>query len=134
MLFADEVVDPAKMPEIPAVRSRPSKREVEMAGRLVDSLTTTWNPRKYRDTYERELRRLIDQKRKGKDVTVAEEPEQAHNVLDLMAALEASLQKKGRAGTRRTKRAAPARKVAARKPAKRAAKTTKRGPKRRTAA
>jgi DNA end-binding protein Ku len=95
MFFADEVADPAKMPEIPAVRSRPSKREVEMAGRLVESLSTTWNPRKYKDTYERELRQLIDQKRRGKKITVAEEPEESENVLDLMAALEASLARSG---------------------------------------
>jgi DNA end-binding protein Ku len=89
--------------------------------------------RKYRDTYERELRRLIDQKRKGKDVTVAEAPE---NVLDLMAALEASLQKKGRSRTR-TKRTAAARKTHVRKtPARKAGKRVpkKTGTKRRSAA
>jgi DNA end-binding protein Ku len=134
MFFADEVADPAKMPEIPAVRSRPSKREVEMAGRLVESLSTTWNPRKYKDTYERELRQLIDQKRRGKKITVAEEPEESENVLDLMAALEASLQKKTQPRSRPTKRAAAARKTPARKTVKRTAKKTAKTAKRRSAA
>ncbi|HZP30007.1 MAG TPA: Ku protein [Acidimicrobiia bacterium] len=123
MLFADEVVDPAKMREIPAVRSRPSPREAAMAGRLIASLASKWNPRKYKDTYERELRHLIEQKRRGKQITVAEQPAEPENVVDLMAALEASLQKGGRGGrSRRAPR--PAAKKAATTGATRARKST----------
>jgi DNA end-binding protein Ku len=124
MLFADEVVDAAKMSEVPAIRTKPAKREIDMAERLVASLTSKWNPRKYKDTYERELRQLIEQKRKGKQVTAPSEPEEPENVLDLMAALEASLQGGGRG------RRAPASRAAAKKaPAKRstARKTTRSG-------
>jgi DNA end-binding protein Ku len=108
MLFADEVVDAAKMPEIPPVRTKPSAREIEMAERLIDSLSSEWNPRRYKDTYERELRQLIDRKRKGKQITVAEEPEPAENVVDLMAALEASLERKKPATRKPRKRKATA--------------------------
>jgi hypothetical protein len=94
MLFADEVVDAAKMSEIPAIRTKPAKREIDMAERLVASLTSKWDPRKYKDTYERDVRRLIGQKSKGRQVAVEPAPEEPEKVLDLMSALEASLNRR----------------------------------------
>jgi DNA end-binding protein Ku len=91
MNFADEVVSPDKFDETPGDDIETSKREVEMARQLIDSLSSDWTPDKYRDTYRDRVLELIEQKAQGKEIAVqpVEEPQP---VPDLMAALEASVQ------------------------------------------
>src|SRR5919199_2731402 len=90
MNFADEVVDPDKFDETPGDDVDTSKREVEMARQLIDSLSSEWEPEKYHDTYRERVLELIEQKAQGKEIAVqpVEEPQP---VPDLMAALEASV-------------------------------------------
>ena len=90
MNFADEVVDPDKFDETPGDDVDTSKREVEMARQLIDSLSSDWQPEKYHDTYRERVLELIEQKAQGKEIVVqpVEEPQP---VPDLMAALEASV-------------------------------------------
>jgi DNA end-binding protein Ku len=90
MNFADEVVDPDKFDETPGDDVDTSKREVEMARQLIDSLSSDWQPEKYHDTYRERVLELIEQKAQGKEIAVqpVEEPQP---VPDLMAALEASV-------------------------------------------
>ena len=59
---------------------------------MIDSLTTDWDPARYADTYTDELRELIEAKAKGKDVTVEPDIEPEAKVLDLMEALQASVE------------------------------------------
>jgi DNA end-binding protein Ku len=89
MRFADELTGPPKS-DRPTVSKKPEKRMVEMARQLVDGLTTTFKPGKYRDTYRDRVLALVKRKAKGEeiDVSVAEAPEPSD---DLLAALEASL-------------------------------------------
>jgi DNA end-binding protein Ku len=89
MNFADEVVDPDKFDDKPD-EIETSKRELDMAKQLIDSLTSEWEPNKYRDTYRERVLELIEQKAEGKEIAVqpVEEPQP---VPDLMAALEASV-------------------------------------------
>src|SRR3954465_10755718 len=89
MNFADEVVDPDKFDDKPD-EVETSKRELDMAKQLIDSLTSEWEPDKYRDTYRDRVLELIEQKAEGKEIAVqpVEEPQP---VPDLMAALEASV-------------------------------------------
>jgi DNA end-binding protein Ku len=63
-----------------------------MAKQLIDSLTSDFDPGKYRDEYREELLSLIDRKAKGEAVVeaVSEEPKPT-KAPDLMAALEESL-------------------------------------------
>jgi DNA end-binding protein Ku len=91
MNFSDEVVAPDKFDEKPGDDVDTSDREVEMARQLIDSLSTEWQPEKYKDTYRERVLELIEQKAQGKEIAVqpAEEPQE---VPDLMAALEASVQ------------------------------------------
>jgi DNA end-binding protein Ku len=101
-----------------------SDKELQMATRLVESLTTDWKPNRYKDTYRKELLDLIERKAKGEDIVVEEAAEpQGEKIVDLMAALEASLAsaKKG------TKAPAPAKKAtkATKKTTKKASKATK---------
>jgi DNA end-binding protein Ku len=89
MNFADEVVDTDKFDEKPD-EVETSDRELDMAKQLIDSLTSEWEPGKYRDTYRERVLELIEQKAEGKEIAVqpVEEPQP---VPDLMAALEASV-------------------------------------------
>jgi DNA end-binding protein Ku len=90
MRFADEVVRGRDL-DIPKPSKQPAKREVDMAGRLVDTLETGFDPTKYKDTYRARVQKLIKQKAAGKEPEPPEEPEKAEAPDDLMAALEASL-------------------------------------------
>src|SRR5215211_7612010 len=94
MRFADEVVSPDELGEdvVPENGRKLDKREVEMAKQLIDSLTSDFDPSKYRDEYREELLALIDRKAQGKAVVepVSEEPKPT-KAPDLMAALEESL-------------------------------------------
>jgi DNA end-binding protein Ku len=95
MRFADEVVSPKDLDgevfeeEKP---KKPDKREVEMARRLIDSLSSDFKADKYRDEYREELLDLLERKAEGKEVVSApsDEPEPT-KAPDLMAALEESL-------------------------------------------
>ena len=120
MNFADEVIGADKFDDAPGDEIETSKREVDMAKQLIESLSSDWEPGKYHDTYRERVLELIEQKAQGKEIAVqpVEEPQP---VPDLMAALEASVkaarQEKGSGGRATSEddgdRAAPKRKRAA---------------------
>jgi DNA end-binding protein Ku len=87
--FHDELV-PAEDLEIDLGRAKPGKREVDMAGRLLDSLDEDFKPEEYEDTYRESVLALIKRKGAGKDIDLAAQEEPEHGD-DLAAALEASL-------------------------------------------
>ena len=94
MRFADEVVPPSELEDVlPAEQPKVGKREVEMAERLIESLTRDFDPAAYRDEYRRELLSLIERKAEGKEVLTAPAPEvpAPTRAPDLMAALEESI-------------------------------------------
>jgi DNA end-binding protein Ku len=99
MHFADEI---RPMDEIAPSGGKVGKREREMAAKLVDSFAGDLEPEKYRDTYRDTLCEIIEAKRKGKEVHVAE-PEEPEETPDILSALRASLEeaKDGRARSRR---------------------------------
>jgi DNA end-binding protein Ku len=95
MRFHDEVSSPDELDSDvfeDAKPKKPEKRELEMAKQLIESLTSDFDPDKYRDEYREELLDLLQQKAEGKDIVSAptEEP-QPTKAPDLMAALEESL-------------------------------------------
>ena len=62
-----------------------------MAKLLIDSMTTDWEPERYQDTYRERVEELIEQKRSG-TVVVSEGPRaEPAPVVDLLAALQASV-------------------------------------------
>ena len=92
MLFADEVISPDAFDEVPVdgdVKS--TKRELDMAKALIDSLVSDFEPEKYRDEYRDRVLDLIERKAQGETVVVEAAPEEPKEVPDLMAALEASI-------------------------------------------
>jgi DNA end-binding protein Ku len=128
MRFADEVVPADELDDVlPAEPPKPAKREVEMAEKLIDSLTRDFDPAAYRDEYREELMALIERKAEGKEIVTPEaaEPE-ATQAPDLMAALEESIAAvRGKADGKARKapkakkpRKAPPKKAAAKKRSK----------------
>ena len=92
MLFADEVVPPDQLEDLPANGSKKTtKRELEMAQQLIDSLSGEFEPEKYRDEYRERVLELIERKAEGEEIVLEAPPEEPEKVPDLMAALEASV-------------------------------------------
>jgi DNA end-binding protein Ku len=87
--FADEVVGGDEL-EIGKGGRKPSSKELDMAGKLVDSLHEDFEPEAYEDTYRDAVLDLIKRKAKGEEIDLAEQEEPEHGD-DLAAALEASL-------------------------------------------
>jgi DNA end-binding protein Ku len=88
--FHDELVDAGDL-DIQAPGKAPSKREVDMAGRLVDSHDTPFDPADYEDSYRDAVLDLIKRKAKGEEIVEEPEETKQQDSDDLMAALEASL-------------------------------------------
>ncbi len=94
MMYADEIGDPAEVPELTDVAEvELTGRELEMARQLVDSLSEDWDPEAedLRDSYREAVLELISRKASGEEVVVAPGAVEAEKVVDLMAALEASV-------------------------------------------
>src|ERR687889_651587 len=68
-----------------------SDRELTMARQLIDSLSSEFEPEKYRDEYRDRVLDLIERKAQGEEIVIEAPPEQPKEVPDLMAALEASI-------------------------------------------
>jgi DNA end-binding protein Ku len=93
MRFADEVVTPDEISDsIEGDPGRPTKKELEMAKALIDSLAGEFDADEYRDEYREEVLALIERKAKGESVVAAKsEAPTPTKAPDLMAALEESL-------------------------------------------
>ncbi|MBW8350931.1 Ku protein [Bacillus sp. IITD106] len=88
--YPDEVRKATDVPNVPA-EDQVSKKEIDTAILLIDQLTTTFQPEKYEDVYRNKVLQLIDAKRNGKELVTAKEKEPAAPMTDLMAALQASI-------------------------------------------
>jgi DNA end-binding protein Ku len=93
MLFPDEVIQPDSIEELASGDGdvKTTKRELDMAKQLIESLSGDFDASQYRDEYRERVLDLIERKAAGETITIeAPEPERAE-VPDLMAALEASI-------------------------------------------
>lgn len=96
--WADEVRDPhEELPVLPE-QSEATGKELDTARQLIDALSIDWHPEDYHDTYEERVKELVDAKAKGQQIVSEEAPPQATNVIDLMEALQRSVEqtRKGR--------------------------------------
>jgi DNA end-binding protein Ku len=92
MLFHDEVVPSDDLDDLPEAKDlKASDRELKMAQQLIDSLSSEFDPSRYRDEYRDKVLELIERKASGEEIAVQPEAEKPARVPDLMAALEASL-------------------------------------------
>jgi DNA end-binding protein Ku len=94
MLFADEVLPPERLDEVAeAADVKTTKRELDIAKQLVDSLAGDFEPDSFRDTHREQVLALIERKAQGKAIAVQPAPEEvATPAPDLMSALKASLE------------------------------------------
>lgn len=121
--YAQELVDPAdyKLPEGGLGKWKISAREVEMAEKLIESMSGQWRPEDYRDDFRDRLHKVIEQRIKskrvvrGKGADEAKLPENAAtNVIDFAELLKKSLERKGerpaakKTATKRAARKTPA--------------------------
>jgi DNA end-binding protein Ku len=95
MVFGDEVVDPHKLEELRGRDGKASKREVEMAARLIESLTVEFDPARHHDEYRERVLELVERKAAGEEIAVEPAARDEGPTPDLMAALEASLREAG---------------------------------------
>jgi DNA end-binding protein Ku len=98
MLYRDEVIAATELDVKTTKDTQPSDREVDMARQLVSSLSAQWDPSKYKDAYRDKLMELIEAKAEGNQIAIPEPVEKPATVVDLMAALEASLARAKEAG------------------------------------
>jgi Ku protein len=80
--------------DIPGVRV--SKETVKLAEHILNSMTTHFDPAKFKDRYEIALKKLVQKKARGGKIEVPERDEEPSNVINLMDALRQSVGKKGR--------------------------------------
>jgi DNA end-binding protein Ku len=78
---------------VPSDKIELKDQEKKLAEQLIHSLAAPWQPDKYRDQYQENLRAMIDAKLKGQEVTEVAQPHMAP-VIDLMEALKKSLAEK----------------------------------------
>jgi DNA end-binding protein Ku len=117
MHFADELADTSKL-HIPK-KTEVGKREMTMAKSLIDSMSSKWNPEKYKDDYREALMEVIEEKVEAGGKEIEEKPRKAPKptkVIDLVSVLQKSLEETGakkKATTKsRRKQKQPAKKAA----------------------
>lgn len=94
MRYADEVLPREDLLPAPDGDVELTERERAMAKQLVESLAAeTFEPEKYHDEFREQLLDLIERKAAGEEIVTPAAPEEPAKVLDLVAALEASLEK-----------------------------------------
>jgi len=96
MRYADEVIPVSELGGAPEADL--SEKELTMARQLVESLAEDFDADRYENEYREQLMGLIERKAAGEEVVAEPESEEPAKVLDLMAALEASLQRSGNSG------------------------------------
>src|SRR6267142_3068963 len=88
MYYADEV---KKLEGFGAPDVDLKEAEVKVAHQLIEALADEWNPEKYQDSFQENLKKLIEAKLEGGEVAAVEKPKKLAPVVDLMAALKQSL-------------------------------------------
>ena len=88
MYYAEEVreVESFGAPDVEI-----KEAEIKVAHQLIEALAGDWDPEKYHDTFQENLKKLIEAKLEGGEVQAVEQPRKLAPVVDLMAALKESL-------------------------------------------
>jgi DNA end-binding protein Ku len=88
MYYADEVreVEGFGAPDVQL-----KEAEVKVAHQLIEALADKWDPEKYHDTFQENLKKMIQTKLEGGKIAEVEKPKKLAPVVDLMSALKQSL-------------------------------------------
>ncbi|OZB95977.1 Ku protein [Paenibacillus sp. XY044] len=90
MFYPDEIRPVSQVPNLPE-NIQVNDKELGMAQMLIEQLSTPFEPKKYGDDYRERLLDLIEHKVAGEEIKIAP-AKQETNVIDLMAALQASIE------------------------------------------
>jgi DNA end-binding protein Ku len=89
MYYQDEV---RQVEHFGEVASDLREGEIKVAQQLIEALAGKWDPAKYHDTFEANLRKMIQARVEGREVAAVEKPRKPAPVVDLMDALRQSLE------------------------------------------
>jgi DNA end-binding protein Ku len=98
IFYPDEIRPVSEVPALPEATATDAK-QMDIAQRLIDSLTADFDPAKYTDEYRNALRALIEARIEGRQVVMQPQAKET-NVIDLMEALKASLKKAEESGAK----------------------------------
>lgn len=92
LYFAEEILQPGELEQAVAFTSPPiAERELTMAEQLVQSMSSQFQPQKYTNKYYNLLTNIIERKAAGEKITALPASRPTEKIIDLSAALEASL-------------------------------------------
>ncbi|MEA3186557.1 MAG: end-binding protein Ku [Chthoniobacter sp.] len=92
MHFAHEVLEPETLKS--AAEKEVAPKELEMAKALIETMTTEWEPTKYKDQYQTAVMEMIEEKAQNRSSSSKPQtPAVKSNVVDLVAVLQESLRK-----------------------------------------
>ncbi|WP_392900632.1 Ku protein [Streptomyces sp. LN699] len=115
--WADEIRDPRKEIDNLPGKTKVSEKELRMAEQLIETLSVTWDPDEFHDSFKEKVAALIDAKKAGDTVEKAEPAAAPTGAVDLMEALRASVERAGSSKTTGGKATASGKTAAAKKPA-----------------
>jgi DNA end-binding protein Ku len=77
--------------DLPTEEPEVKPAEMKMASQLIEAMTGEFDPAAYRDEYREALMEVIESKIEGRETVAVAGPEESTNLVDLMAALQASV-------------------------------------------
>ena len=92
MYFADEIRDAIEATGYEPSGQPAKPRELAIAEQLIESMTTDWDPSRYRDSYRERVEELIESKRTGEKIETAAPAPRASKVVDLTETLRRSVE------------------------------------------
>lgn len=92
MRFADEVRDVKGIDTAHQKSHKPTRKQLDAAVAIIEALSCDWHPDKHKDRYRARLRRVVDRRRKGETIKAPKVGEEPETPVDLMAALERTLE------------------------------------------
>ena len=115
MYYPDEVRPASQVPGLEQL-GHFDEKELETAKQLIEQLTTPFEPEKYKDTFREDVQHMLEEKMAGHVVSTPKTAPSRENVVDLLAALQASVdetrgkkpEKKGKAVTQAEQSNGPA--------------------------
>lgn len=90
IFYPDEIRSIDQVPGIPT-NINLDKKEIDMAVQLIGNLTDKFEPEKYKDEYREAVQELISKKIEGEEIEITPEAPRK-NIIDLMQALQASIE------------------------------------------
>lgn len=90
LFYADEVMAIEDLPAVPK-KADVSSQELNLAINLIETMSREFEPERYKDDYRERVVEMLEQKAKGKKISIPRQKDEPARVIDLVSALQASL-------------------------------------------